>query len=401
MTIPRKKFGIAAVALAAAVGGTFALSIGSAGATESGTTAPHGAVASSPLGAGEGAAFAMTNSSKDNRIVSYRRAADGSLTREGSVSTRGVGIGVDLDTQGPLRLSSDHRYLYAVNAGSDTVTVFSVHGTNLRFIETVYGGDEPTSLTVHGNLLYILDGSVASNSIRGFTVGDDGRLSPIPDSVQPLSSPIAVPGDIEFSPDGALILVTEKTTALTLNPPIALDAFEVDRNGVTGPAKRDASVGVRPFALAFRNDRQVLVAESYDASPGRAAVSSYQVNRNGGLTAQSASVRNHQTDSCWIIVTHDGRFAYTANFGSGTISQYAVAHNGTVSLTRGRAAFLGAQSQPVDLVQTADSHYVYLLLRGAGAVASFHVGATGALTQLGTTTGGLPVADGASGLAVY
>lgn len=405
MAIPRNRLGIGALALAAS--GTLAagMAVASAGATASRSAAAHHVAvtthrvaANDPRGAG--AVFAMTNSSTGNRIVRYRRAPDGRLTRQGSVSTHGVGIGVDLDTQGPLRLSDDRRFLYAVNAGSDTVTVFSVQGTTLTFVKTVYAGDEPTSLTVHGNLVYVLDGSVASNSIRGFTAGTDGSLTPINGSIQPLSSPIAVPGDIEFSPDGSLILVTEKTTALTLDPPIALDAFKIDGNGVAGPAMRDASAGVRPFSLAFRTNDQVLVAESYDATPGRAAVSSYGVGPNGSLNVKSRSVPNHQTDTCWIIVTHDGRFAYTANFGAGTISQYRIANDGTVSLAQGQAAFLGQNSQPVDLGQTADSRYVYLLLRGTGAVAAFRVGDSGALSSLGIVKGGLPVADGASGLAV-
>jgi hypothetical protein len=49
----------------------------------------------------------------------------------------------------------------------------------------------------------------------------------------------------------------------------------------------------------------------------------------------------------------------------------------------------------------ADGHYLYQLLRGTGAVAAFRIEANGALTSLGVATGGLPVADGVSGLAAY
>ncbi len=80
---------------------------------------------------------------------------------------------------------------------------------------------------------------------------------------------------------------------------------------------------------------------------------------------------------------------------------YAINPNGTTHLIKGEAAFLGALSQPVDLAQTANSHYLYLLLRGSGAVAAFKVSTDGSLHRLGVTTGGLPVADGASGLAAY
>lgn len=407
MATQRKRIGItiAALGIAATTGlATGVVGIGGAVAAPAplgaGTADRVAAAPSHRLAAGRGAAFAMTNATKKNEIVRYERAADGTLTRVGRISTRGLGIGVDLDTQGPLRLSQDHKYLYAVNAGSDDVSVFRVNGTRLTFIQKIYAGDEPTSLTINRNRLYVLDGSVASNSIRGFKRGNHGRIKALKGSIQPLSSPIAVPGDIEFSPNGRLILVTQKTTANTLTPRIAIDAFRVDKNGVAGPAKRDRSYSVRPFSLAFNGNKQVLVAESFDASAERSAVSSYGV-KGTRLALKSRSVRNHQTDTCWIVVTKNGRYAFTANFGSGTISSYRIAENGQVTLQQGSAATTSTGSQPVDLAQTDDSRYLYLLLRGTGAVAQFEIGATGALLPIGTDKGGLPVADGACGLAVY
>ncbi|MBA2456709.1 MAG: beta-propeller fold lactonase family protein, partial [Nocardioidaceae bacterium] len=200
-----------------------------------------------------GAAFAMTNRSQGNRIITYSRAADGTLTRVDSVSTRGTGIGTDLDTQDGLLLSSDHRFLYAANAGSDNVTVFSVAGTELTFLQKVYAGDVPNSLTINGDLLYVLDGSVAGNGIRGFTVADDGTLTRLPHSFRLLSSPIAVPGEVQFSPDGRFLLVTHKTTNVLLPPKNAIDVFRVGDNGMASALpKREPSHGLRPFSLAFR-----------------------------------------------------------------------------------------------------------------------------------------------------
>lgn len=349
-----------------------------------------------------GAAFAMTNESDSNRIVEYKRAANGVLTRVGSISTRGIGLGTDLDTQGAVRLSRDNHYLYAANAGSDTLSVFAVHGTELTFLQQVYAGDEPNSVTLHGDLLYVLDGSVAGNGIRGFRVADNGRLAPLRHSFRLLSSPIAVPGQVEFSPDGHLLLVTEKTTNELLAPENAIDAFRVGKTGLASALpKRDRSHGIRPFSLAFRKDGTLVVAESFNAAPGRSAVSSYRVSSNGGLSVIDGTVRNGQTDTCWIVVTGDGRYVFTANFGSGTISSFRFSDSGQLRLLDGKAAFLGLLSQPVDLALSQDSRYLYLLLRGTGAVASFAVGDNGALKPLGVVKGALPVADGASGLAAY
>ena len=352
-------------------------------------------------GSGEGAAFAMTNATADNRIVTYRRAADGELTKVGSISTRGRGIGVDLDTQSGLELSADHRYLYAVNAGTDDLTVFSVNGPNLTFLQKVPAGDQPNSLTIHGDLLYVLNGSVAGNGIRGFRVAANGKLTPIANSARLLSSPIAVPGEVQFSPDGRVLLVTHKTTNVLLTPANAIDAFTVGRDGLASATpRRNASFGLRPFSLAYRADGSLVVVESFIAAPNASAVSSYRSAAGGRMTVVDGSVPNGQTDSCWVVITGDGRYAFVANFGSGTISSYRFDADENLRLIKGAAASTGAMSQPVDLALSSDSKYLYLLLRGTGAVAAFSING-GNLRPLGVVTGGLPVADGASGLAVY
>ncbi len=349
-----------------------------------------------------GAVFAMTNATAGNEIVTYNRATDGTLERVGRVRTRGLGIGVDTDTQGPLRLSLDNRFLYAVNPGSDNISVFEVNGSRLRFIQIIEAGDQPLSLTIFGDLLYSLDGSVAGNGIRGFRMAADGRLTELPNSFRLLSSPIAVPGDIEFSPDGRTILVTQKTTNTLLTPANAIDAFSIGDDGyATMLPVRNMSFGLRPFSLAFRGDGKLITVESFNAAPNLSAATSYQLNPGGGLSVLSGSVANGQTDVCWIVITKDGRYAYTANFGSGTISSYSFNASGTLSLINGSAAFLGATSQPVDVALSADGRYLYQLLRGLGAVAAFRIEANGGLTSLGTLTGGLPVNDGISGLAAY
>lgn len=350
-----------------------------------------------------GAVFAMTNATKGNEIVTYARASNGTLTRLNHVEkTRGLGQGVDTDTQGPLRLSPDNRFLYAVNPGSDNISVFEVKGTQLKFLQIIPAGDQPLSITIHGNLLYSLDGSVAGNGIRGFRIASDGTLTELPDSFRMLSSPIAVPGEIRFSPDGQTILVTQKTTNVLLTPQNAIDAFAIGTDGYASAMPiRNASFGLRPFSLAFRNDDKLVVVESFNAAPNLSAASSYQLNADGTITAISGSIPNGQTDVCWVLISNDGRYVYAANFGSGTISSYNLSPSGSLTLLNGAAAALGAMSQPVDIDVSADGHYLYQLLRGTGAVAAFRMDADGSLTSLGLVTGGLPVADGASGLAAY
>ncbi len=355
----------------------------------------------SPAGPG-GAVFAMSNATAGNMIVAYHRALDGTLTRVHSVRTRGLGIGVDTDTQGPLQLSSDHRFLYAVNPGSDDISVFAVDGTRLRFFQKVYAGDQPLAITLHGNLLYVLNGSVAGNGIRGFTVAHDGTLTAIPNSFRDLSSRIAVPGTVQFSPDGRVILVTHKTTNVLLNPQNVIDGFTIGADGLASAKPvANESFGIRPFSLAFRDKDKLVVVESFNALDNRSAASSYQTFPDARTSVISSSIPNGQTDVCWVVVSKDQQYAFTANFGSGTVSSYRFANSGALTLIKGQAASFGAMSQPVDLAQSNDGRFLYQLLRGVGGVAAMRIGGDGSLTSLGITVGGLPVNDGISGLAAY
>lgn len=343
-----------------------------------------------------GAVFAMTNRAKDNEVIAFNRAADGTLNQTGRYSTGGSGIGVDFDTQGGLTLQRNHRFLYACNPGTDDVTVFAVDGSKLTRIQRVYAGDQPLSITLSGNLAYVLDGSVAGNGITGFRVGDDGKLTPIPDSFRSLSSDIAVPGDVEFSPNGRSIVVTGKVGSI-------LDVFKVRDNGRLSQAVQNKSAGPRPFAEAFRKDGRLLVVESGLPFEHNAGVSSYDLDPSVGLSVITDSAKNRQTDGCWIVIADDQTHAFTANFASGTISSYLLRENGRVELLNGAAAFSGITSQPTDLAFSTGSRYLYNLLRGTGGVAAFRVEADGSLDHLGVfgVGHGLPTADGASGLAAY
>ena len=344
-----------------------------------------------------GAVFAMTNRAANNEVVAFSRATDGTLTQTGRYSTRGNGIGVDFDTQGGLTLSRDHRFLYACNPGSDNVTVFAVNGSTLTFLQKVYAGDQPLSITLYGNLAYVLDGSVAGNGITGFTVAANGTLTPIPNSFKMLSSPIAVPGEVRFSPNGRFLVVTHKVGS-------ALDVFKVGANGLVSDPTPYPSFGPRPFAVAFQNNGRLFVLESGLPMMNNTGVSSYNVNSSSGAPSViTGSSKNGQTDGCWIVITNDQKYAYTANFVDGTISSYVLGANGTAALMSPVAGFPGANSQPTDLAFSADSRYLYDLLRGTGGVAGYRVESNGSLTPLSIfgVGGGLPVADGASGLAAY
>ncbi|KAL7898920.1 nitrous oxide reductase [Trichoderma sp. SZMC 28014] len=348
-----------------------------------------------------GAVFALTNA-VNNAVVAFNRDADGTLTKTGEYPTGGHGQGVDFDSQGSLQLSADHKFLYAVNPASDEVTVYSVNGSSLKKIQSIYAGDQPLSITLSNNgFAYALDGSVASTGIFGFKVDQKtGLLSPITNSTIATSTPIGVPGTVTFSPDGRTLIVTNKVGS-------TLDQFSVAANGEAVLETTYASNGLRPFGAIFGKSNTLYVVESGLPALGNAGLSTYQLSKadtNPLLKPVTKSEKNQQTDGCWVIVTPDEKFAFTASFITNAISSYKVAANGTATLIKEVAASPGEGTEPVDLALSADGQYLYNLQRGGGAISGWKIQADGSLKTLSNSFGagqGIPVGDGASGLAAY
>lgn len=346
-----------------------------------------------------GDVFALTNVAEKNEVAIFGRTANGTLYQVGRVSTRGNGTGSPLDSQGALILSEDKRWLYAVNPGSDEISVFDVRRRNSpRFIQKVKsGGDLPLSLTIHGNLLYVLNSGTGSN-IFGFRVGRDGMLIPLDGSFRRLGTFVGVPAQVQFNPKGNVLVVTNKATDVTLPLNNIITTYTVGTDGLPSKPMVQRSNGLRPFGFAFRRDGRMVVSESFNVRLGQAAASSYNVLEDGRISLISGSVGNTQTDTCWVWITNDGRYAYMTNFISGTISSYRVDQDGNLSLLNAVAANIGERSQPEDMAASEDGRYLYVLLTGVGQVASFQVNGNGSLTPV-DRDGGIPAMAGATGLA--
>ncbi|HEV2751859.1 MAG TPA: beta-propeller fold lactonase family protein [Gemmatimonadales bacterium] len=360
-----------------------------------GITSPSAAVATpleaqrgddAPL-AGPRAVYTLTNQVAGNAVAVFTRAADGTLSPAGTVATGGTGTGAGLGSQGAVALSSDGRWLFAVNAGSNDVSVLRMgaHGLSLAS-RTASGGTLPISLTVHGNVLYVLNAGGDGN-ISGFSVGPSGALSAIPGSTQALSGTNVGPADVAFSPDGRSLVVTEKTTGL-------LDVYDVNDNGVAGGLRSVTSAGGTPFGFAFGIRNLLFVSEA--AAPGSA--SSYILGREGDPQVVSGVVLTHQGAPCWAVVTNDGRFGFTGN-GSGSVSAFTIAPNGSISLLDANGATAVIAGGVNDIALSGDSRYLYAL--GTGAVPGIHtfrIEPDGHLVALGAVAG---IPTGTRGLTAF
>ena len=338
-----------------------------------------------------GQVYSMSNATAGNSVLAYNRSADGSLTYAASYSTGGLGTGGGLGNQGGVQLDEAGKTLVVVDAGSNEISSFRVNGDgSLTLADKVAsGGVMPISVTIANHLVYVLNAGGAGN-ISGFTLSSQGNLAPIAGSTRPLSTNASGPAEVSFDPSGTKLVVTEKNTN-------RLSTYSVDADGVAhGPTVTPAA-GVTPFGFAFTNNGTLVVSEAFGGAANSSAVSSYAA-AGDAWSVISASVPTTETSACWIAITNSGRFAYTTNATSGTITGYAI-HDG--ALTRldadGVTGNIGAGSAPTEMAISRDSRFIYAFSGTTHRIAAFAIGGDGSLTALPDWAGGLPAS--ANGLA--
>lgn len=340
---------------------------------------------------GNGAVYVLTNDPVHNAVTVFARGRDGRLTEAGTVATAGRG-GSQLDavvdplaSQGALTYDPAHRLLYAVNAGSNSLSVFSAHGTELRLVQVLdTRGSFPTSVAVAGDLVYVLDAG-GTGAVTGFRAAGE-RLHPLTGSTRSLGLNntdvpqfLASPSQVAISPDRAHLIVSTKSGG-------TLQVFGLDGTGRPSPVSHTTtSAAAVPFALTFDVTGRLQVA----AASGSAAT--YRIQRDGALRLVSGPVANGQAATCWSV--RIGQYLYTANAGSNSITGYRIGHDGTLTLLDPDGVTAHTDAGPVDLAASPDGRFLYQEATGAGIIDEFAVNSDGSLAAIGTVAG-LPADDG-------
>ncbi len=337
------------------------------------------------------AVFVQTDNTTGNAVVAYDRAAGGTLTRSGTYLTGGdggvlAGSVVDhLASQGSLVLDRAHSLLYAVNAGSDTLTVFEVSGDHLDRRQVIgSGGAFPVSVAVHGNLVYVLNAR-DGGSVQGFLrLGDQLVRVPAwhralglnPDQTPEFTS---TPGQVAFTPDGRQLVVTTKGNGNDI------DVFAVDP--LLGPARRPVVTAdpSTPFAVTFDARDHLVVAES-----GADSVATYTVHRDGTLGFLDRAGTG-QAATCWVVPARTT--LYASNAGSGTLSGFRDTGSGALTHLGETATDAGT----VDASVSADGRFLYADTGAGGIVDEFSVHTGGSLTKIGSVA--VPGDSGGQGIA--
>lgn len=393
-SIRRVAIGAVTLGAAAAVGLAVPASAAAPAEHGAGTPAPARVLSPSWQHPAGGAVYVLTNDATHNAVTVFARGTDGRLSQTGTVRTAGrggseVGAVVDpLASQGALTYDASHHLLYAVNAGSASLSVFSARGTDLRLVQVLdTHGQFPSSVAVVGDLVYVLDAG-GSGAVTGFRVSGQ-RLQAIAGSTRtlglsndPVPQFLASPSQVAISPDRKHLIVSTKSGGTLLV--YALDG--AGRPAAT-PTVTTSAAAV-PFALTFDAAGRLQVA----AASGSAAT--YRIEHDGALTLVSGPVANGQAATCWSV--RIGSYLYTANAGSGTITGYRIGTGGALSLLDPSGVTAHTDAGPVDLAASPDGKFLYEQAAGAGAIDEFAVHADGSLSSIGTVAG-LP-ADNGSGI---
>jgi 6-phosphogluconolactonase len=336
-----------------------------------------------------GRIFTSTNAVAGNELLVYASAPGGMLSLQARLDTQGQGTGTGLGNQGAVTLSRNGRFLFVVNALSNSVSTFAIRRDGIVLRSSVDSrGQQPISVTEHEGLVYVLNAGGAGN-VTGFR-NVDGTLQALADSTQALSAAGGTaPAQAALSPDGDVLLVTEKATN-------KLTSYRVRHDGRIAAPVVTASAGATPFGFAFDRRGNALVSEAFGGAANASAVSSYGFEDRMPARPMliSASVATTQTAACWVVVTPNGRHAYVTNTGSGTISSYGVQKSGRLALAQGVAAT--SAGGPIDAAISADGRGLFVLNAGSHTITSFAIARDGSLSASGGAAG-LPV--GANGLA--
>jgi 6-phosphogluconolactonase (cycloisomerase 2 family) len=339
--------------------------------------------------------FVMTNDNLKNEVLAYQRLNNGSFTLRGSFATGGRGSGGTTDplqSQGSLTLSGDHNLLFAINAGTGTISSFHIlGGLPVLVDQEPTGGAFPIAVAEHNGTVYVLNAG-GNGAIVAFRTDGFGRLQQIPNFLTHLTATNSGGSSISVSPNGQTLVVIEKA-------PNNIDTFPIHPDGTLGTVVINHSVASGVFAGVFTPNGQLIVSENQPDGTDVSSISSYTINSNGIITAVSQSVRTLGDGNCWNAITPNGKFVYADNSATSTVAGFSVGSNGALTPIDGTILISGPEGAAnLDMAASGDGKFLYTLDSGAGTVGIYSIDSNGTLVSLGDIDG-LPKTVGFNGIA--
>lgn len=398
-----------------------------------------------------GAVYTATNHAEENSVIAYKQFDDGTLDKIGEYKTGGKGTGfvelhdvpyrpedghpaydgIDpLESTYALWRTDDNKNVLVVNAGDGTVSSLRVNKDfSLTLNNVVKAGDiKPLAIATHGKLIYVAsmgskDEHPNNGNLKGYTIDDNGILSPISYSRRFLNGR---PSSVEFTPGGNFITTVETTTGAihtfkvlddgslstypvsSVQAPLDKGRFLVSPIGTKIVSKKGENYllvtearlatpkgRLRPSSEA--NKKKYPFASHYEGQSG--SVTSYGIDKDGKLSIVSPDVFagkevwGGQQTTCWITASKDGRFAWTTNSFSSSISTFKLDDQGNLTLSK-EIAYENPDHDEyyTDMDLSADGNFVNVLSANTGTAWVYAINHdTGSLTLVDSYEGGAKV----------
>jgi len=307
-------------------------------------------------------AVIMTNDPVSNQIKIYDASTKVLLQ---TLSTDGKG-GVAGNARGVRQYNGE--LFAAVNNGSNTVALYTREGDGLKFDKLVTTTSAPVSVDFGNDHMYVAGATtVDSFVLHGNSVEwRDGTTGlELAGGGAPPSGSTAQVGVI----NDRRVLVTLKTDP----DPGTVDIVPLHDGAVTGalPIAVSAPAGtLTPFGFSVYPDGTAVMTLAHSSQDG--------LFRNGAFTAVIGA---GQVAPCWM--TRAGKYLFTANTGSGTISRLIGTGN-NVFVDSPVAASIATGGAPSDI--DADRGVLGVIDHGAGQshLSLFTYNQFGELTASGT-----------------
>jgi len=411
------------------------------GSAQAPTTPTKKTVTSKEIGTsthGGGHLYMQTNETR-NSVVHYRRSANGAITELERVLTGGAGSGElspiyhvnrpnDFEGAGSVILTPDRRFLFATNAGDNSVSSFAVNKEGRITLLDVKRTGNPTSggakslaYAPSSRTLFVLH-TFGPDHLRLMSVDANGKLTARPErySVNTMDWPNRVPTMAVLSPDGKFLLLgttfdelpsrknpdgslilwiprpdgTLHVIASNAPDPDGIVVFPVGGDGGLGePSLYDAK-GASPFYLAFLHKRPDTFIIGFAVSDGLAMG---RIDADGKINVAPLvkidTSAGLPSELCWLAVSPDDRFVFTTNFGYSTISSYRIDGNvlniakdpagpkipgdGTFRAINGTVS-----SGPSDNWMTPDGDYLYQIYGNASKLVGYATQQDGSLIEI-------------------
>lgn len=318
----------------------------------------------------------------------------------------GSGSNVAADVTGiAIACSPSPGFVYVTSQSANTVSQFRV-GTDGGLVPLtpatlpVPASTYPIAIATDpkGRYVYVATYN-APSSISPFAIGPDGTLTPITDSLTHLTSvPTgSIPESIVVDPTGSYVYVASQTGGIW--------QYAIQPNGaLTQMSPASVTTGANPISIAIGATGKF----AYVVNETAKTISQYSIGTDGTLTTLldgGATPLVTPTSGAgvpvFIAVDPMGTYAYVVSSGLGAainnvVSQYSIGTNGTLSavVDGGSSPVLaGTGTNPDAMVIDPAGQYAYVANSGASSISQYSIASDGVLTHTSdvSTVGGTAV----------